>query len=324
MHLIRWLAAFGLVALSVANARADRSDPVAAEALFRAGRAAADRGDYASACAKFEESNRLDPAVGTMFNLAACNEELGKMASAWQLFREAAQRFVPGDARIGIANARANALEPRLPRLTLAMASASPGAVVLRDGVELGSASLGLPLPVDPGDHVVVVTAPGRAERRYEVRLDLGQTRQMMIEPGAALPVAAPSADVAAAGAHPADRGAPSRTLGIVLLGAGGASVLASLALGAVALSAKQTVETECRDNRCSSAGLDAADRGNMAATISTVAFGVGMAGAAIGTYLLLAATPTHPASANATPLWALGVTPLPSGAFVSATGRLP
>src|SRR5260221_7405355 len=86
-------------------------DPAAAEALFRAGRAAADKGDYVTACPKFEESNRLDPEVGTVFNLADCDEHLGKVASAWQLFKEVAQRLSPADERVSIATSRAAALE---------------------------------------------------------------------------------------------------------------------------------------------------------------------------------------------------------------------
>src|SRR5688572_21714651 len=40
-------------------------DPIGAEALFRQGRAAADEGDFQTACAKFAESQRLDPSAGT-------------------------------------------------------------------------------------------------------------------------------------------------------------------------------------------------------------------------------------------------------------------
>src|SRR6478672_4877951 len=88
-------------------------DPTAAEALFRAGRAAADKGDYVTACPKFEESNRLDPELGTAFNLADCDEHVGKVASAWQLFKEVAQRLPPGDDRVSIATSRAAALEKK-------------------------------------------------------------------------------------------------------------------------------------------------------------------------------------------------------------------
>jgi hypothetical protein len=61
---------------------ADRAnDSATAEALFAAGREAIRRGDYQAACPMFAESNRLDPAVGTVLNLAICEEHLGQLAS---------------------------------------------------------------------------------------------------------------------------------------------------------------------------------------------------------------------------------------------------
>jgi len=59
--------AFVLVA---GTARAGGADPMTAESLFREGRRAADEGNYALACTRFEESNRLDPAAGAVLNLA--------------------------------------------------------------------------------------------------------------------------------------------------------------------------------------------------------------------------------------------------------------
>jgi hypothetical protein len=35
------------------------------------------KGDVAGACRKFEESDQLDTAPGTLLNLAGCNERLG-------------------------------------------------------------------------------------------------------------------------------------------------------------------------------------------------------------------------------------------------------
>jgi hypothetical protein len=315
------LALAGLVVMGFARgARAEGGDPVAAEALFRAGRAAADRGDYVSACAKFGESHRLDPAVGTLLNLGLCNEQLGKIATAWQLYREVAQRLPPGDERIAIASAHASALEAKLPYLTLELSGAPAGTTVLRDGVELGSASLGLPLPIDPGPHVVVVRSPGRAERRYDVSLEVAQRRQLAIEAGDALP----GADQGAGTQPHADGDGSRRTIGIVLVGVGGASIVASLALGAVALSAKHTMDHECVDKRCSPAGLDAADRGETAALASTITFTAGVVSALVGGYLWLGAGSAAPRSGWVSPSFALGVTPLPNGALIAATGRLP
>ena len=63
----------------------------AAEALFVEGRQLFAQGDFAKACPKFEESNRLDPAVGTLLNLAACEEKAGKRAQACTHYAEVAR-----------------------------------------------------------------------------------------------------------------------------------------------------------------------------------------------------------------------------------------
>jgi hypothetical protein len=317
------IVAGAAITLSVGTARADRPDPVAAEALFRAARAASDRGDYTSACAQFDESNRLDPAVGTMFNLAACDEQLGKIASAWQLFREVAQRLPPGDDRIAIANRRARALEPKLPSISLQAAALPSGTSVLRDGIELGTASLGLPLPFDPGDHVIVVKSPGRADRRYEVTAAVGQSRELALEVGAVLPGDGLPLETPAPRDSAGDQGDGSRrTLGLALMGLGGGGIVTGLAFGGVALAAKHTVDAECENKRCSSAGLDAADRGSTAATVSTVAIGVGVVSAAVGAALFFGAKSTASARGGVSPPVAFGVSPLSKGAFVSAMGR--
>ena len=60
--------------------------PPAAAALFDEGRAALQRRDWDFACAKFAASERLDPAIGTQFNLANCEEERGRLATAWVMF----------------------------------------------------------------------------------------------------------------------------------------------------------------------------------------------------------------------------------------------
>src|SRR6185295_14702479 len=80
-------------------ARAQARDPAAAEALFSAGREAFEKGDYATACPKFEESHRLDPGAGALINLAACREKLGKLASAWESWQQALRWLGPDDER---------------------------------------------------------------------------------------------------------------------------------------------------------------------------------------------------------------------------------
>jgi hypothetical protein len=122
---------------------------VTAEDLYQQGLALMAAGKWGEAAAKLEESNRIDPAPGTSINLADCYEHMGKLASAWTLFVEAATIFgrkTPPDPRAETAKTRAEALYPRLSRLTIEVPEAvraTPGLVVRRDGQELGAGQIG-------------------------------------------------------------------------------------------------------------------------------------------------------------------------------------
>jgi hypothetical protein len=157
-------------AWSQGEARAQTKDDVArAEALFNAGRALVEGGRYADACAKFAESKRLAPGLGVTLYLADCYERIGRTASAWTEFRNAeGQARERNDRRSDVARARAQALEQRLCRLTISVAPSVPhnGLEVLRDGLPVAQEELGLAVPVDAGDHVVVASLQGGSTRR--------------------------------------------------------------------------------------------------------------------------------------------------------------
>jgi hypothetical protein len=160
------LALVGVVGWSIAPAmsRAEMTDEAGARVLFAEGRKLADDGRYGEACPKFEASFRLDPGIGTNFNLADCFEHLGRTASAWGRFLDvaAATKAAGQPQREQVARARAAALEPNLVRLVIEVSSPVGGLIVERDGVPVGRASWGLALPVDPGDHIVAASAPGK------------------------------------------------------------------------------------------------------------------------------------------------------------------
>src|SRR5256885_728129 len=128
-------------------------------------------------------SQRRDRAVGTLMNRAGCEEGIGRRASAWQGGGEGADQRAGRDPRRQTALERARVLEKRLARLVIKLGPAAPvNAQVERDGVILGEPSMGVPLPVDPGIHWIVVTAPGREGRELQVRLDPGEQRLVEVE----------------------------------------------------------------------------------------------------------------------------------------------
>jgi hypothetical protein len=289
-----WAALLGALWLVQPRAAwAQAKDPAAAEALFRQGRALSDAGDIAGACAKFRESDRLDPAVGTTFNIADCEERLGHLARAWTLFDEVAQRLPIADKRRDVAQKRAAALEPRLPKLNVRLStSAAVGVRVVRDGVELGSASLGTALPVDPGEHVVVVSAAGRADRSFKVIVSEREIRALEVEPGelvAASPAERPALSVTA-DSGPAK---PSRspTLGYVVGGVGVVGLIVGAVAGVLVMQKKGVVNEQCDENKqCDDEGLDATNSGKTWGVITTVGLVTGAVGVGAGAYLVLSA----------------------------------
>jgi tetratricopeptide (TPR) repeat protein len=155
----------GVLALAIARPAAAQSDNKAlAEQLFTQGKDLAKAGDWAAACPKFEASLRYDPALGTRLNLATCYEKVGKLASAWALYKESVDlaRKAGDDKRRTFAAKQVSALEPRLPRLTIVAPAAAPsGLVVTRGGTTVDAALFGAPTFVDPGEHEIVASAPG-------------------------------------------------------------------------------------------------------------------------------------------------------------------
>lgn len=314
------LALFASLSLSP---RAAHADSVTAEALFQSGRAALDKGDTKLACDRFEESYRLEPKPGTALNLGNCREQLGQVASAWQRFQEAAQTLPAEDSRQTLAKERAAALAGKVPKLVLRLPEDGKNWVVRRDGVELGSASLNLALPVDPGAHRIEVRAPGHAPWRTDVDLALGEQREVALMAGPLESKASTELAIAPAPAASSSK----KTVGWALGGVGVAGVATSLVTGAMVISKSSTVDRECIDKRCSQTGLDAADSGRTLSTVSTIAAVAGVVSLGVGIYFLVSDDGAARASVVAPPRTGsretqLGVLSTPDGASLLLRSR--
>lgn len=282
----RYLALALVVTCLVATERARASDDVArAEQLFQEARALVAEKRYEEACPKLAESLALDPAVGTQFNLADCHEHVGRTATAHRLFLEVARiaRAAGKFERERSARERAESLAPSLSRLVIRIEQAAPGLEVRLDGevVKLG----GEPLLVDPGDHEVNASAPGRRPFVATFLAERASVRELVV-PGLA-PLESPALPRRTAPIE-ASASNPRRTLAALLAGVGAVGIATGAVAGVLALTSRSEADQLCPRGlgaiRCTT--QEGVDRWNDAATagdVSTVAFvagGVALIGA--------------------------------------------
>jgi hypothetical protein len=267
-----------------------------AEVLFDDGVRLMKEKKYDEGCPKIAESQRVEPRPGTLFTLAECLAQQGKVATALARYEEYLRVFSrmteaeqgKQRGRDAIAKKQREALKPRIPQLRLTLPKSAPGGTkVVKDGVELGSASLGSWLPVDPGPQTIRVETPDGGIKERLIELKAGAKEDVILE----LPPPTTSGVVEDEGQRPkTTRGSGNgkQALGWVALGIGGAGFLTSAVTGILVLGKKSTIEDNCDGTACNAEGKSAADSAQTLALISTVGFAVGVVGVGSGTYLLL------------------------------------
>lgn len=270
------------------------TDVALAQTLFEEGTAAMRDGRYDEACPKLAESQHLDPGGGTLINLAVCLEKQGRHASAYLAYQEAlavAERDGNRQREI-VARERIAAVTPLLSRVTVRAskdALATRGLEVRLDGAVVRPGGWGAAAPVDPGEHVISASAPGKRDWSRAVRVDAPGTQTIEVPALEDLPRAAPLQD-ARVDATPARPG-PQRAIGFgLLVGAGVATVVGGVA-GIVALSRHADSTRVCSGGVCTSPDGIAAERdADALAWGANVAFGIALASAGVGTLLVLTA----------------------------------
>ena len=267
----------------------------AAQALFDEGQQLLSDGKVTDACRRFEASQEMDPGAGTELNLANCYEKAGLLASAWVRFKSAgsnARRSARPQWGV-VADDRAKKLEPRVPRVVIRLAAEADGGQVpvamQIDGLPIPTESFGLQVPLDPGEHRLLVTSTGRTPFERGFAVTEGKIETIDVPPLAAIPsptprdVPPPPARTEAAPPPPAPQTTWMKTAGYVL----GAAGIVGLTIGAgygVDAIVKQG-ELDCRGNVCNAQALS---DGRNAATFADVGLLTGAVLATAGIVLVV------------------------------------
>ena len=316
-----------------AQAQVTPDQKAAAEALFDKGINLMRQGEYAQACAYLEQSQSVERGIGTMLWLAQCYSKLGRTASAWALYREAASAAqAEGQAERAQQGAEAAAqLEPQLAKLAVLVPPAAQvsGLEIFRNGTPVASAVWGVMIPVDPGPQKIEARAPN-----YQVWAhteSVARNGQLSItvppltgvagpQPVAAAPTTSETTAPAPVAAHastsePSSSGSTQRTIALVTGTVGVIGLGLGSYFGVRAASKNSDAHDACPDRECSPGGFQLHEQAQDSATLSNV-FVIGGA-ALLGTGIVLYFT--APKKETTT----VSLQGLPGGAQLSVAGRL-
>lgn len=282
------------------NAHADEASPTesqsddtsdtsqAAAALFVQARAWMKAARYDDACRAFENSQRLDPASGTLLNLGVCRQAQGRTKSAYLAYQSglALSRVEQNTEGERIARECIAKLEPsltfvvlsvRFPRLTLA---------VRLDGVAVDPSSWGKAVPIDPGSHEVESSGPdqdtwsttfsvtGPVVKTLDVQSpNLKPSNRQSVAPALPAPRRTPKPSPPTAPAPP-----PRWPL-LAAVGAAGVGVLGAGYFGLAAQREWDTRNDHCTDGHCDRAAVTASKRAARYARCADVAAGLAALG---------------------------------------------
>jgi len=176
------LAAVLLVPLPT-RAQPSQSEMAAARRLFRSGLASARRGDWEDALRDFERSYAVAAVPTTLLNLAGAQVETGRLIAGAESYRRFLSEATAGRAAQyrGQAEEALESVEGRIPQVRID----APGFVrsdeIRVDDGPVSSGVVGIPLPLDPGEHHVVLRRRGSDVASATFTLAEGQTHNVRL-----------------------------------------------------------------------------------------------------------------------------------------------
>lgn len=232
------------------------------------------------ACEKFDESLRYNSAaIGTLLNVALCDEKLGRVASAVAKFSEARDRAREQELpeHVRAAEDHIAALVPSVPHLTVKLTESLPSIQIVIDDHVVAPDDLD-DIQVDPGERTLVVTAPSRLPFRSKLMIHRSEHRKVVVPPLETSLVVQSS----------------RRRIGQISTAAGSIAIAAGIGIGLYARSVyraqfghKVPGDGLCNSmNFCEPAGQAGTERARALGNVGTIVGVVGVAVAGVGAYL--------------------------------------
>jgi hypothetical protein len=179
-----WVALLACVILLAFEVRSAGAEPTAAEVqvarrLFEQATRDEEAGRWEAALQKLRNVERIKVTPGVVFHIAVCEQNLRRYLEALdELGRseELARERNDGSV-LALVPARRAELESKVAQLRVVLRGDATETTVLVDGRELSHAALGLDVPLNPGEHRIIVQRPQGPELVRKVMLEPGQRR---------------------------------------------------------------------------------------------------------------------------------------------------
>ncbi len=290
-----------------------------AEALFKKGKKLAGDKRYVDACPAFEQSDTLDPGIGTKLNAARCYADWGKLARAHHWYSAAEKMaMAAGDERLPQIRELLAAIDSDVPRLTIKVPAGADleTAAIQLDGQAIEAGVLGTEMRIDPGPHEITYVVDG-AKKSKMLAMERGGEREVT------LVVPASSGRPGGGDDAPAR---PGRTRRVIALSVGVAGVVGVGVASYMTLDARgkynDALDAHCMGvaNACDAEGLSITADARSTANTATVITLISVAAIAGGVVLYLTAPSGEPARETSALYLAPIVSDL-SGGFVVGGG---
>jgi hypothetical protein len=213
MRLLTWLV-LGLLLLAGSPLRAQQ--PPAAQPApnttddardhFKRGEAAYEKGNYTLAVSEWQAAYATDQRPRIQYNIYQALERLGQLPEA----AEALQRYLstadPDDPYYSDATARAAALQQRLQATGIRLVGGVEGGSINVSGHDWGRLPRPDRIPVQPGNHRILIALTGYKDFVANVVVPPGQVVDVQVQQEPLAAVAAPAPAAASASTQAATR----------------------------------------------------------------------------------------------------------------------